>query len=289
MRAVTPLEQAFANTRRGLRVFPCQWRGQRRKLPLTKHGFCDASIDPAVITAWWTIWPEALIGVPTGYDSGFVVLDVDVKRDEANGFDTLADLDCASLPDTPMTHTASGGLHLYFHPPADPEIRNTEGKKGRGIGPGLDWRGTGGYVIVPSPNSGYWWDPHWNLDTVALALVPSSLLPRQPEPRLEAQPIERTTGLSPYAEAALARACRAIGCAPAGEQEATLNRETFSIATLAGAGGIPSDFARRALHNAARNIRDYDPHRPWRAIELEQKVDRAFHAGLQRPRQPRHG
>ena len=127
-------------------------------MPLTEHGFRDASIDPAVITAWWTRWPKALIGIPTGYDSGFVVLDVDVKHADRNGFDTLADLDCAILPDTPMTHTASGGLHLYFHPPAAPEIRNTEGEKGRGIGRGLDWRGTGGYVIVPSPNSGYWWD-----------------------------------------------------------------------------------------------------------------------------------
>jgi hypothetical protein len=31
------------------------------------------------------------------------------------------------------------------------EIRNTGGARGRGIGPGLDWQGAGGYVIVPSP------------------------------------------------------------------------------------------------------------------------------------------
>jgi hypothetical protein len=37
------------------------------------------------------------------------VLDVDVKRAEANGFDSLEDLGHSILPETPMAHTESGG------------------------------------------------------------------------------------------------------------------------------------------------------------------------------------
>jgi hypothetical protein len=190
------------------------------------------------------------------------------------------------LPETPMVHTASGGLHLYFALPLDVEIGCTEGDKGRGIGLGLDWRGRGGYVIVPSPGSGYEWDAHWNLDTVPLATVPPTLLPREPGPRTKtARPVKPATGLSAYAEAALDRACRRIITAPSGQREATLNAECFTIGTLAGAGGIPSDFARRALMWAARQIPDYDHRRPWRTRGIENKVNRAFDQGIQHPRE----
>ena len=120
--------------RRGWRVFPCQWRGARRKQPLTKRGFYDASSDPAQIREWWERSPHALIGSPTGRLTGFVVLDMDSKRAGATGFDTLAELGFAMLPETPMAHTASGGLHLYFEPPDRIEIRNTAGAYGAGIG-----------------------------------------------------------------------------------------------------------------------------------------------------------
>lgn len=120
--------------------------------------------------------------------------------------------------------------------------------------------------------------------------VPLNLLPREPEPRCtNYQPIERTDGLSPYADGALDRACRTIIAAPYGEQETTLHTECFAIGTLAGAGGVPVEIARRALHNAARKLRDYDRHRPWRAAELENKVDRSFSLGMQRPRGERRG
>ena len=97
-------------------------------------------------------------------------------------------------------------------------------------------------------------------------------------------PIRPTRGLSPYAEEALDRAARAIIGAPNGEQEATINGQSFAIGTLAGAGGIPSDFARRVLIWAAGKVPDFDPRRPWRPGELEEKVSRAFDAGLRQPR-----
>ena len=284
---MTPLETALGFAVRGWRVFPCIPRGPRRKHPLTSNGFHDASIGVAVITGWWHRWPDALIGVATGQTSGFVVLDVDVKYADRYGFDTLDVLGFAILPETPMAHTASGGLHLYFAPPEAVEIACTEGERGRGIGPGLDWRGAGGYVIVPSPGSGYSWDPHWNFDTVALASVPAALFPREPERSAAARPVRPTTGLSPYAEAALDSACRRIIAAPAGQQETTLNSQCFSIGTLAGANVIPESFAQRALLWAAKQVTDYDRHRPWRAPDLEKKVARAFDAGMRHPREAR--
>jgi putative DNA primase/helicase len=242
----------------------------------------------AQIGDWWRRWPKALIGLPTGRITGFVALDVDV-RVAVNGFDTLADIGVAVLPNTPMVHTPSGGLHLYFRPPERTEIRNTAGGRGSGIGLGLDWRGEGGYVIAPSPGSGYCWDPHWNLDTAALAPIPALLLPRVPEcPRVNAA-VARAAGLSPFAETALDSACRCIIEAPDGQQEQTLNGESFAIGTLAGANAIPADFALRALIWASRKIRDYDHRRPWRAAEIEAKVNRAFHDGTRQPRRARGG
>jgi hypothetical protein len=164
-------------------------------------------------------------------------------------------------------------------------LRNTGGARGRGIGPGLDWRGDGGYVIAPSPGSGYSWDPHWNFETVALAEVPAALLPREPERTVSTKPVRPATGLSPYAEAALDSACRRIIAAPFGEQEATFNGECFAIGTLAGAGAVPAEFARRALAWAAHQMPSYDRRRPWMRSEIEHKVDRAFADGMRQPRE----
>ena len=134
------LDAALGYAHRGWPVFPCHWRGEYRKRPLIQRGLHAATCNEGPIGDWWHRWPGALIGVPTGRTNGFVVLDVDV-RGSVNGFDTLAELGFAILPDTPTVYTASGGLHLYFESPDHPEIRNTAGNRGRGIGPGLDWRG----------------------------------------------------------------------------------------------------------------------------------------------------
>jgi Bifunctional DNA primase/polymerase, N-terminal len=281
------LDAVLDYAQRGWTVFPCHWHGERRKRPLIVNGLHAATRDEAQIRQWWQRWPSALIGVPTGRASGFVVLDIDVKDPRSYGYDTLAELGLAILPVTRMVHTSSDGLHLHFDPGGH-EIRNTAGEKGRGIGPGLDWRGEGGYVIVPSAGGGYSWDQICGADT-PLAAVPSGLLPREPE-RTAREPVEAVDGLSPYARAALDSACRNIVVAANGEQEATLNGECFAIGSLAGSGAIPESFALRTLLWAASRIRDYDARRRWRPAELEDKVERAFADGLSRPRAVRrHG
>jgi hypothetical protein len=278
---MTPLDQALAYVERGWLVFPCRWDGgpRLRKTPLTRNGFKDASREPKAARLWWARWPAALIGLPTGEASGVVALDIDVKRSEANGFDSLEDLGHI-LPETPMVHTESGGIHLHFRCPAR-NVRNSAGH----IAPGLDVRANGGYVIVPSLDSGYSWDSVWNYDTVEPLAAPDWLWPPPPSrPQVSTPPILRSAGLTRYGEAALDAACNAILRAPAGQQEPTLNVECFSIGTLAGAGGVPAELALRALLHTAHRMPDHDPRWPWRSCEIETKVRRAFGDGCAHPR-----
>jgi Bifunctional DNA primase/polymerase, N-terminal len=278
------LDAASGYSRSGWPVFPCRNKEPGRKHPLTSRGFYDASTDSSVVTRWWTQWPEALIGMPTGPASGLVVLDVDVKDPRANGFDSLEDLG-RQLPETPMAHTASGGLHAYFRNPTDRELRCSAGL----LGPGLDIRAGGGYVILPSEGSGYCWDPIWNFETVEPIALPDWLWPPKVSRPISSEPIRPVTGLDRYGEAAIEAACNAIVRAANGEQERMLNAEAFSIGTLAGAGAVPADLALRTLIRAALQMPDHDPSRPWRPEEIEAKVRRAFDAGMRRPREARRG
>lgn len=279
---MTPLDQTLEYAARALRVFPCR----QDKIPLIRDWPNRATIDPITIRDWWTRWPWALIGMACGKASGRNVLDIDVKDPRAYGFDSLDELGHAILPAVPMMHTRSGGLHLHFN--ADVLIRNTVGKQGRGIGPGLDWRGDGGCVILPSEGSGYNWDPHYGIDT-PLAPVPAELLPKEPEQRPAAKPVETSAGLSRYADGAIQSATNRIRNAPAGAQESTLNSECFAIGTLVGAGAMPESYALDMLLWAARGILDYDPRRPWRTADLERKIHNAFSRGLSKPRRAQHG
>ena len=139
--APTLLKAALAYACSGVPVFPCEPGGKR---PLTYNGFWDASADPRRVAAWWDRWPDANLGVPTGERSGLLVLDIDPG---VGGPESLAALERAhgTLPKTARTRTGGGGVHVFFGYPAAEEVRNSAGK----LGPGLDVRGEGGYVIVP--------------------------------------------------------------------------------------------------------------------------------------------
>jgi hypothetical protein len=95
------------------------------------------------VPSMWEKWTNDGFGIATGERSGIWVLDVDPKN---GGVDTLAELEQknAPLPRTISVVTGSGGLHFYFKYPG-PDYRNTAGA----LGPGLDTRGNGGYVVAP--------------------------------------------------------------------------------------------------------------------------------------------
>ena len=139
--APTLLKAALAHTGRGVPVFPCEPGAKR---PLTRNGHWDATTDRRAIERWWRRQPSANIGLPTGKKSGIVVLAVDV---DDGGLESLAKLEGegAPLPKTARTRTGGGGIHVFFRYPGSTEIRNSAGL----LGPGLDVRGEGGYVVVP--------------------------------------------------------------------------------------------------------------------------------------------
>lgn len=125
---------ASAYAEYGWPVFPLR---PRDKTPLTKNGFQDATVHPDQIAEWWTVWPDANIGLPTGIC--FDVLDVD------------------GLPAAEALKAHIG--HGYFH--AGPVAKTGKGwhflfeVTGRGNGAkllpdtALDFRGLGGYIVAP--------------------------------------------------------------------------------------------------------------------------------------------
>lgn len=117
--------------------------GSVGKHPLTASGLKDASADPVIVSGWWDQWPSANVGIVTGAGSGVVVLDID-PRDGGN--ETLAELgdEHGQLPETVEANTGGGGMHLFFAHPGG-IVRNSAGK----VGPGIDVRGDGGYVVAP--------------------------------------------------------------------------------------------------------------------------------------------
>jgi DnaB-like helicase C terminal domain/Bifunctional DNA primase/polymerase, N-terminal/Primase C terminal 1 (PriCT-1) len=133
------LESALRYAALGWPVFPLS---PRSKIPYPgSEGFKEATTDKVTITSWWSRQPESNIGIPTAKHRW--VLDVD-KR--SGGFETLEELEAKynKLPNTIRQVTGSGGRQYFFcNSPID--IRNSAGK----LGPGLDVRGIGGYVVVP--------------------------------------------------------------------------------------------------------------------------------------------
>jgi hypothetical protein len=204
---VSPLDAALDYAKLGWRIFPCD----RAKRPLTTHGFKAASDDPSQIRAWWQKHPDALIGFWPG-PSDIAVLDIDMKNGK-DGMATFARLEgCPILPPTPTCVTPTGGMHLHYKMPV-PRIGATVGAAGQGIGDGLDWRGDAGYVILPSPGSGYRWE-FWHYGKCAPIPVPIALMPR----KIEKRGRRFTEGISQVNHKSLSGVLRCMVTAAEGER-----------------------------------------------------------------------
>jgi hypothetical protein len=113
------------------------------KHPMVPRGVTQATTDTERISYWWRSRPDANIGLATG--TVVDVIDIDPRH---GGDRALAEFESkhAKLPPTWRVATGGGGQHIYFAaPPRGAPIKNSVGQ----LGPGIDVRARGGYVIVP--------------------------------------------------------------------------------------------------------------------------------------------
>lgn len=134
------------------------------KHPRTRNGSKDATTDENIILDWWEKQPNANIGLLTGIESGFFVLDIDIRTENYpvyNGETTLEELryyyqnvmkDYAPFEATLTAFSGSGCRHLYFKYPLDQKIKNSASEIAADFGMGLDIKSDDNYIIAPPSN-----------------------------------------------------------------------------------------------------------------------------------------
>lgn len=165
----------------GMRVFPCDNRpdhakrpGTPSKQPLVKwKDEATTSVDQLI--EWWTVWPNALVGLVMGE----LVWCVDCDRHDAlaDGVAAFANLikeNDGAFPDpVPYSHTISDGQHFFFALPKDFIPNNSRGR----LPTGVDVRGLGGFVVAPGSECAFggWRETGARLtDMVEAGEVPSA-------------------------------------------------------------------------------------------------------------------
>ena len=275
------LEIALAYAARGWPVFPCH---PGNKTPMVRAWRDTASADGAQVRAWWTRWPDALIGLPMGGPTGLFALDFDPRTDGATGevwtLDRLkADVEAligGPLPASWTCVTQSGGVHVFFAQPTDgPPIGNGRGRLRDPAAPvpHVDVRGLGGYVIAAGSVHGSGRRYRWLRapDDTPLAAPPPALVDalRWQPPGGEADMGEAHPPRAPasggarpddaaeqavrkYGLAALDNQVRRVEQAADGTRNQTLNDAALSLGHLVAAGALSEALVVSALEAVAR-------------------------------------
>lgn len=221
--------------KRGVPVFPV-----RGKMPATPHGFKDASTNIP------EEWPPGLgVAMPTGAVSGMWVLDIDKGKGGPESLQRL-EAEHGALPPTLKANTGGGGAHYFFS--ADRPVKNTVSK----IGPGIDTRGDGGYVVIPpSPHpSGraYEWDQNCADVAPAPAWLYALLTQSSQAPTGQAGTKDKSPA---FWAARLEVLRRDLETVAEGGRNNALNRAFFRMKDGIEAGAIPAERVRRTLSSAA--------------------------------------
>jgi Bifunctional DNA primase/polymerase, N-terminal len=202
MTEASTLATALAFAGHGHAVFPVNWPikhkgrlicscgGELRGRPCSKpakhpfgilapNGLLSASIESWQIKLWWHRAPAANLGVVT---DRLVVVDIDPRH---GGDESFAALEREhEFPPTWRASSGGGGQHVMFACPDGVEIRNVvaEQMDNPPLGPGIDIRARGGYIVGPTSRhiSGraYAWSVDHHPAGVPLAPAPDWLIER---------------------------------------------------------------------------------------------------------------
>lgn len=163
---------ALTWARRGVLVVPCNRTDKGALVPGFGRDATGEQLrpfgDPDTVAGWWSgQYRRAHVGLLCGRGPGrgLVVIDLDMPKDGAallegrwagcyGGADVLELLmrqAGAEWPETYTVGTPSGGTHLYFFQPEDGPLigcATGDGTTAPHLGPMVDVRGVGGYVIA---------------------------------------------------------------------------------------------------------------------------------------------
>ena len=288
--ATTPPTTLSELVARGFALFPLR---PGTKVPAVARDWEHAATTSLTRLRQLAPQPGVNYGVACG-PSDLIVVDLDVAKDPqelAEGGPTqgwtvlreLAEAQGGELPRTFTVQTPSGGRHLYFRPPIDgPTPRNTV----RRLGPLIDTRGVGGYVVAPGSRvDGV---EYRVIDAAPIAVLPewiSALLRPMEDRPVAGEPFSLATALGPvrsqlggaYAHSALEREAARVGSARVGTRNDTLNRAAYNLGTLVGGGLLDRAEVELELTRAALAA-------GLEARETASTVRSGLTAGMARPR-----
>jgi hypothetical protein len=148
METAVNLSAALEHAHAGLPVFPARITRRFKtweKAPCIKNWRAEASTDEVQIRVWWREFPHAVPGIELGR-AALVVIDPDRHGKGPDGIEAFAQLcaDIGGLPRHPTTNTPQGHHHIFRQNGGEP-IGNSTGS----LPPGIDVRGTGGWIVAP--------------------------------------------------------------------------------------------------------------------------------------------
>ncbi|MGW1848610.1 bifunctional DNA primase/polymerase [Streptomyces sp. NPDC001966] len=291
------LSVAMTWVRRGFPVIPCSRTDKGAMVPGFGKGKTAAEMapfsDPETVAGWWSSgrFARAHVGLLTGRGGsggrGLVVVDLDMPKSDtepltgrwagcAGGSDVLELLmreAGAEWPDTYTVLTPSGGMHLYYLQPADGPLigcATGEGPRAPHLGPLVDVRGVGGYVIAAGSYSAAQGRPYTRVS--APELLPQPL------------PAWLLKLLRPVETAAPAREVRP---APVHQLPTGDRAERYATAALGGeldkVAGAGEGERNRQLYAAARRLGELSSTAPAVLDETavhDQLLDAARSAGV---------
>lgn len=157
---ITLREQAHIYLKNGWNIFPLGSMSKRPNFKcLVDTGFWELNekrekvakweqfqtqrVTKDLIDKWWTIDPNANIGLICGKISGVTVIDIDIKNIPENELISAEKIRWKICDATLTSITGTGGLHLFCK--YAPGVPNSKKR----VHPQIDIKSDGGYVLLP--------------------------------------------------------------------------------------------------------------------------------------------